>query len=70
MTSSLHSQATLSGGNYFEPNQESNGFVQDTVLQLYEQGVLKEKSFPFMYMPDKEIFLDEAGASGLYAVSR
>ncbi|AHD02119.1 class I tRNA ligase family protein [Leisingera methylohalidivorans] len=51
--------------NYFEPGPASDGFVRDTLLRLYEAGVLKKKSFPFMYLPDEDQFLDEAGASGL-----
>lgn len=51
--------------NYFEPGPASDGFVRDTLLRLYEQGVLKKKSFPFLYLPDQDQFLDEAGASGL-----
>ncbi|MBL4898055.1 MAG: class I tRNA ligase family protein [Colwellia sp.] len=50
--------------NYFEPHPASDGFVRDTLLRLYEQGLLKKKSYPFFYLPEQGVFLDEAGASG------
>ncbi|MEP2781115.1 MAG: class I tRNA ligase family protein [Pseudoruegeria sp.] len=51
--------------DYFEPHPASNGFVRDTLLRLYDQGVLKKKSYPFFYLPAQDVFLDEAGVSGL-----
>jgi len=50
--------------NYFEPDAESDGFVRSAILALYNKGILKKKSFPFLYLSDQGQFLDEAGASG------
>lgn len=50
---------------YFEPHTQSNNFVLEKIIELYTQGVLKIKPYPFLYSIDDEQFLDEAGASGL-----
>lgn len=50
---------------YFEPDVESNEFVRNIILKMFERGVLKKKPHPFFYSLDREIFLDEAAVSGL-----
>lgn len=50
---------------YFEPDAASNGFVREIVLDLYQSGQLAKRPYPFIYSLDREIFLDEAGVSGL-----
>lgn len=49
---------------YFELNIDTNKFVRDLIYDLYDKNILKKKSYPFLYLPDQEVFLDEAGACG------
>lgn len=49
---------------YFEPNSESNSFVRDLFVGLYDIGLLVKKPFPFIFSPSRNAFLDEAGVSG------
>lgn len=51
--------------HYFEPNAETNGFVRDTVCDLFNSGILKKRPLPFFYAHERGEFLDEAGVSGL-----
>lgn len=49
---------------YFEPHADSNDFVREVVLRLYEEGHLRKKQLPFFYSLKRRVFLDEAGVSG------